>query len=111
MVDFVYPIVLDQPIWRSAPRPRERRQELTAADLDTDCFFLDSPRGTRVTVNATDGSDEGIRLTNLCGVRKGAILKLCPRCGLRKPSGDFGLLGREMNGRRRDQSHCNRCRG
>jgi hypothetical protein len=105
MQRFEFPIRLDEPVWRS--NPRQRIQIITARDLaGADWSFLAGEEGPRI--EASGRTSDGVRLTNLCGVRDGELRKRCPHCDLRKPVSAFGDRGR-MDGRR-DQSHCNTCR-
>ena len=110
MLNIVFPVELDEAVWLSSPTPRRRVTQLQSGDLANDCYFVNGPKGQRTEASGWDASGDRVRVTNLCGVRSGELLKRCPNCGRRKVMVEFGVEGREVNGQLRDQSNCNKCR-
>lgn len=112
-MSLVFPIHLDEPVIFSAPSPRPTRVLILAEDLGREFWFL-SATGERTTMSGRDSSGingaRGVRLTNLCGVKGGELMKQCPNCTKRRPLSDFGQREMTHTGEHRDQSHCMSCR-
>ena len=104
-----FPVVLEQLVIRSD----QPDMSTDRVHEDDDYDFLGTG-GVLLSVSGRDSSGEnggrGIRLTNLCGIHRGELYKVCPHCHSVKPMSAYGEGGRTTD-EYRDQSNCTECRG
>jgi len=112
-MSLVFPVRLDSEILLSNGNYSFPVTQISDYYLANNYVFLDLS-GMPTKVNGYDSSHEndgkGLRVTNLCGVLSGELLKLCPKCDLIKNFYHYGPSYRTTN-EKRDQSDCEECRG
>ena len=107
-MDIQFPIVLEQPVFRS-----DAPGTAVISIQSSDDFDFVGLGGLPMHVSGRDSSSanngSGVRLTNLTGIHGARIRKLCPHCQQIKDLTAFGDGGRTTN-EYRDQSNYSDCR-
>lgn len=104
----VFPVRLDRRVFKRG----DLAIPITSVSENDNFDFVDAVGESRC-VSGWDSSARnkrrGTRLTNLCGIRGGELMKACPYCHKIKRHSAYGGEGR-ITDKYRDQSNCEACR-